>query len=161
MRNLPGATPPRTNTANDVILSNVTDLSRPIDDLKADLDQQLRAKEIDGYLLIPPDIMEDGDARFFRGNSGDFFISRRLRSALTRAVREQRLLDAHVDPRTVRELDRPVSVVATRVSTSGEVRDSAAGLAFVFGIGLIMYISVLLYGQVVLGAVIEEKETRI
>jgi ABC-2 type transport system permease protein len=41
------------------------------------------------------------------------------------------------------------------------VRDSPAGLAFVFGIGLIMYISVLLYGQVVLGAVIEEKETRI
>jgi ABC-2 type transport system permease protein len=160
MRNMPGSTP-RTNTANDVILNNVTDLSRPIDDLKAELDQQLGAKEIDAYLLIPADIMEDGDARFFRGNSGDFFISRRLRGALTRAVREQRLLDAHVDPSTVRELDRSVGLVATRVSTSGEVRDSPAGLAFVFGIGLIMYISVLLYGQVVLGAVIEEKETRI
>lgn len=160
-RNLTDGAPPRTFTANDVILTNVTDSSRPVDDLKVELDQQLRAKKIDGYLLIPADIMENGDARFFRGNSGDFFISRRLRSALTRAIREQRLLDAHVDPGTVKELDRPVDLVATRVSTSGEVRDSAAGLAFVFGIGLIMYISVLLYGQVVLGAVIEEKETRI
>ena len=158
---IPSNTSPSTNTANNIILRNVTDNTRPIDDLKADLDKELSAKQIDGYILIPADIMENGGARFFRGNSSDFFISRRLRTALTRVVREQRLLDANVDPRTVRELDRPVGLVATRVSTSGEVRDSAAGLAFVFGIGLIMYISVLLYGQVVLGAVIEEKETRI
>jgi ABC-2 type transport system permease protein len=158
---IPSNTSPGTNTANNIILRNVTDNLRPIDDLKADLDKELSAKKIDGYILIPADIMENGGARFFRGNSSDFFISRRLRTALTRVVREQRLLDANVDPRTVRELDRPVGLVATRVSTSGEVRDSAAGLAFVFGIGLIMYISVLLYGQVVLGAVIEEKETRI
>jgi len=158
---IPSNTSPSTNTANNIILRNVTDNTRPIDDLKADLDKELSAKQIDGYILIPADIMENGGARFFRGNSSDFFISRRLRTALTRVVREQRLLDANVDPRTVREFDRPVGLVATRVSTSGEVRDSAAGLAFVFGIGLIMYISVLLYGQVVLGAVIEEKETRI
>jgi len=158
---IPSNTSPSTNTANNIILRNLTDNTRPIDDLKADLDKELSAKQIDGYILIPADIMENGGARFFRGNSSDFFISRRLRTALTRVVREQRLLDANVDPRTVRELDRPVGLVATRVSTSGEVRDSAAGLAFVFGIGLIMYISVLLYGQVVLGAVIEEKETRI
>ncbi|HEY9501416.1 MAG TPA: ABC transporter permease [Pyrinomonadaceae bacterium] len=158
---IPSDTQLRTNTANNIILRNVTDNARPIDDLKADLDRELSAKQIDGYILIPADIMENGGARFFRGNSSDFFISRRLRTALTRVVREQRLLDANVDPRTIRELDRPVGLIATRVSTSGEVRDSAAGLAFVFGIGLIMYISVLLYGQVVLGAVIEEKETRI
>ena len=31
----------------------------------------------------------------------------------------------------------------------------------VFGIGFVMYLSILMYGQVILGAVIEEKETRI
>jgi ABC-2 type transport system permease protein len=160
-RNLPGVNPPRTDLPSEVAISNVSAPSRSIDELKSELDQQLRNKEIDGYLLIPPDIIEGGKARFFRGNSSDFFISRRLRNALTRTVREQRLIEAHVDPSIVRELDQPVDLVATRVSTTGEVRDSAAGLAFVFGIGLIMYISVLLYGQVVLGAVIEEKETRI
>ena len=121
---IPSNTSPSTNTANNIILRNVTDNTRPIDDLKADLDKELSAKQIDGYILIPADIMENGGARFFRGNSSDFFISRRLRTALTRVVREQRLLDANVDPRTVRELDRPVGLVATRVSTSGEVRDS-------------------------------------
>jgi len=160
-RDIPGATPPRTDSPNDVTLQDVSDPARTVDDLKNELDQQLRQKEIDGYILIPADITEGGKARFFRGNSSDFFISRRLRNALTRTVREQRLIDAHVDPATVRQLDKSVDMVATKVSTTGEVRDSAAGFAFVFGIGLIMYISVLLYGQVVLGAVIEEKETRI
>jgi ABC-2 type transport system permease protein len=31
----------------------------------------------------------------------------------------------------------------------------------VFGVGLVMYIAILMYGQIILGAVIEEKETRI
>src|SRR4029079_12086740 len=49
----------------------------------------------------------------------------------------------------------------TRISSTGSERDSGSGFILVFVGGFIMYISVLLYGQVVLGAVIEEKETRI
>src|SRR5712671_6633280 len=41
------------------------------------------------------------------------------------------------------------------------VRRCGGSFFFVFGIGLLIYMSVLLYGQFVLGAVIEEKETRI
>jgi ABC-2 type transport system permease protein len=40
-------------------------------------------------------------------------------------------------------------------------RDSGASFALVFGVGFVMYIAILMYGQIVLGAVIEEKETRI
>jgi len=39
--------------------------------------------------------------------------------------------------------------------------DSGAGFAMVFIIAFLIYITVLLYGQVVLGAIVEEKETRI
>ena len=40
-------------------------------------------------------------------------------------------------------------------------RDSGEGFALVFGAGFIMYLTILMYGQMILGAVIEEKETRI
>ena len=36
-----------------------------------------------------------------------------------------------------------------------------AGFGLVFAIGFIMYLAILMYGQIILGAVIEEKETRI
>src|SRR6185295_12700427 len=39
--------------------------------------------------------------------------------------------------------------------------DSGAGFVMVFIIAFLIYMTVLLYGQVVLGAIIEEKETRI
>jgi ABC-2 type transport system permease protein len=40
-------------------------------------------------------------------------------------------------------------------------KDSGAGFVMVFVIAFLIYISVLMYGQVILGAIVEEKETRI
>jgi ABC-2 type transport system permease protein len=47
------------------------------------------------------------------------------------------------------------------VGAAGQKRDSGESFALVFVIGFVMYLSILMYGQVILGAVIEEKETRI
>jgi ABC-2 type transport system permease protein len=49
------------------------------------------------------------------------------------------------------------------VNEKGEegAEDSGAGFVMVFVIAFLIYITILLYGQVVLGAIIEEKETRI
>ena len=53
------------------------------------------------------------------------------------------------------------SVDLKTVEAGGKESKGEASFFFVFGIGLLIYMSVLLYGQFVLGAVIEEKETRI
>ena len=48
-----------------------------------------------------------------------------------------------------------------KIGAGGQERDSGESFALVFGVGFVMYIAILMYGQIVLGAVIEEKETRI
>jgi len=126
-----------------------------------ELERRLQQNQIDGYLILPPDLMEGGKAQFFRRNTGDFFINRRVHEALDKTVRDQRLIDANVDAKTLDALDDEVDFETTRISKSGQERDESGGMALVFGVGFIMYLSVLLYGQVVLGSVIEEKETRI
>ena len=80
---------------------------------------------------------------------------------MNRAVREQRLIEAKVDTRTREELFKPIRVQAIKVGAAGKERDTGGAFGLVFGIGFVMYVSILMYGQVVLGAVIEEKETRI
>ena len=50
---------------------------------------------------------------------------------------------------------------STKISARGEEKVSGSGFMVVFSFGMLIYISVLMYGQIVLGAVIEEKETRI
>lgn len=137
------------------------DTNRSATEIRAELDQRLRARELDGYLVIPADFLSRGEVEFFNRNPGDLISQRTLQSALNRAVREQRLIEAKVDRQTRDEVFRPVNLQAIKVGDDRQERDLGGGFALVFGIGFIMYLSILMYGQVVLGAVIEEKETRI
>jgi ABC-2 type transport system permease protein len=134
---------------------------RSADEVKAELDERLRAKQLDGYLILPPDLLTTGHAKFFNNNPGDMLSRRLLQSSLNRAVREQRLIEAKVDPETRRGLFQNVELQSVKIGARGEERDSGGSFVLVFGVGFIMYLAILMYGQVVLGAVIEEKETRI
>lgn len=134
---------------------------RSQEEIRADLEKRLESRNLDGYLLLPPDLLEGGQAEFFNRNPGDVMSLRMLDSALNRAAREQRLIEAEVDPKTREELFKPVKVQAMKVGAAGQERDRGERFALVFGIGFVMYLAILMYGQIVLGAVIEEKETRI
>lgn len=128
---------------------------------RSQLDARLRNRELDGYVILPPDFMQHGQAEFFNNNPGDLISRGILQRALNRAVREQRLIEAKVDSETRQELFQPVRLQSVKSGAAGEVRDSGESFALVFGVGFIMYLAILMYGQIILGAVIEEKETRI
>ncbi|MEP6719203.1 MAG: ABC transporter permease, partial [bacterium] len=135
---------------------------RPLSEVKKELDGRVLAKELDGYLVLPADLLKDGKPQYFGRNTGDVFTRKFLQEALSRAVRQERLAAANIDPRMVQELSEPVQLEALRVSATGDgVRDSGEGFALVFGACFLMYLTILMYGQMILGAVIEEKETRI
>ena len=134
---------------------------RSLEDVRSELDRQLRAKQLDGYVILPPDFLSTGEAEFFNNNPGDMMTSGNLQGSLRRAVREQRLIDANVDSETRKALFKPVELQSVKVGATGEQRDSGESFVLVFGVGFIMYLAILMYGQVILGAVIEEKETRI
>ena len=99
---------------------------------RAQLDQRLRAREIDGYLVLPPDFMDHGKAEFFNNNPGDVLSRRILQSALNRAVREQRLIEAKVDSETRQGLFKPAELESVKIGAAGEERDSGAGFVLVF-----------------------------
>ncbi|HEX7335405.1 MAG TPA: ABC transporter permease [Pyrinomonadaceae bacterium] len=135
--------------------------NQPTEQIRATLDQRLNAKELDGYIILPPDFLSSGKADFFTRNAGDLVSYGRLSSALNRAVRQQRLIEANVDTKTRQDLFKPAELQAVRIGAGTQERDSGERFALVFGVGLVMYIAILMYGQIILGAVIEEKETRI
>jgi ABC-2 type transport system permease protein len=135
---------------------------RPLNLIKKELDQRVLAKELDGYLILPANLLQDGKPEYFARNTGDLFTRKSLEEALSRAVRQQRLAEANIDARIVQELSEPVQLdTIMKVGATGGVRDSGEGFALVFGASFIMYLTILMYGQMILGAVIEEKETRI
>ena len=134
---------------------------RSLDDVKRELSGRIRKGELDVYVVLPRDILQAGKAEYYGRNTGDVFTRGRIEDRLTSAVRDERLTEKNIAPQVVREINRPVTLNATRISDTGEEKDSGAGFYLVFGMGFIIYLTVLMYGQVILGAVIEEKETRI
>jgi len=132
-----------------------------LDQIKAQLNERVRKGQLDAYVIIPENILSDGKAEFYGRNTGDIFTRETVKSRLSSAVRDERLAAEHIAQNVVKEINRRVELTSTRVSERGEEKDSGSGFYMVFGFGFLIYLSVLLYGQVVLGAVIEEKETRI
>ena len=147
--------------SEEMVIEEVALNGRSLDDLKRELNERISRKEIDSYLVLPPDLFEGARAQFVGRNAGDLFTKRRLEESLSRAVREERLAHANIDPKVIKELSRPVDLLAYKVGDQGEERDTGEGFVLVFASGFIIYLTILFYGQVILGAVIEEKETRI
>lgn len=146
---------------NSFELEEVSANGRSLEQIKKELDARVLAKELDGYLIFPADLLKGGNPEYFGRNTGDVLTTKFLKEALSRAVRQQRLADANIDVKVVQQLSEPVELEATKVSATGGVADRGEGFALVFGAGFIMYLTILMYGQMILGSVIAEKETRI
>ena len=132
---------------------------RSLADVKKDLESRIQRHDIDGYVILPPDLLKDGRPEFRARNAADVFTRENVESAIGKAVRSQRLVDAGIKEEAVEQASAPVDLKP--VNETGQESKGDAGFFLALGMGIWIYMSVLLYGQVVLGAVIEEKETRI
>ncbi|HMJ25979.1 MAG TPA: ABC transporter permease [Pyrinomonadaceae bacterium] len=133
--------------------------NRPIDDVRRDLEARVQNRDLEGYVVLPPNLLTDGQPEFRARNSADLFTKGNVEDAINRAVRGQRLVENGISEKEVEKASERVSL--RTIEAGGKESKGEASFFFVFGIGLLIYMSVLLYGQFVLGAVIEEKETRI
>lgn len=136
--------------------------ARSLAETRADLTSKIMSGQIDAYLIVPADYGA-GDAKFeFRSRkAGDLITNDTFRDALNAAVRSQRLADAKISEEQLAELGRNVVFDAKGIDDTGAEKDSAAVWVASFVIGLMIYITLAIYGQAIMGAVVEEKETRI
>jgi ABC-2 type transport system permease protein len=130
--------------------------------IRRELNAQIREEQLDAYLIVPPDF-DATDARFeyYSRNSGDFVTNSTLEGALNEAVRSERLARANIDEKRLKELSQNVSLNVNKISERGEEKDDGGSFGAAFVIGILIYITLAIYGQAILGAIVEEKETRI
>jgi ABC-2 type transport system permease protein len=133
--------------------------NRSLDEARKALEARIQNRELDGYIVLPANLLKDGQPEFRARNTADLFTKDTVESSISRAVRGQRLVEAGIDEKTVAKASEPVALKS--IEAGGKESKGEASFYLVFGLGLLIYMSVLLYGQFVLGAVIEEKETRI
>ena len=77
------------------------------------------------------------------------------------AVRSLRLANENISEEKLAELSRPIKFDAKGLDETGAEKDTSGVMIASFIIGLLSYITLAIYGQAIMGAVVEEKETRI
>jgi ABC-2 type transport system permease protein len=142
-------------------VEQVTAGGRPVEEIKRELNARVRKGELGVYLVLPEKILEEGRAEYYGRNVSDPITTSHLRHSLNRAVVEQRLREANIDQNRVRRLSREIDLETTKVSESGVERDSGGGFALAMFVGFFIYMAILMYGQLILSSVVEEKTTRV
>ena len=143
----------------NIVLVPYDTAGRTVEQTRGDLMAKIRADEVDAYLIVPQRFEQQFEFRSRKG--GDFITNDTFTDALNAAVRSQRLAEANISEDKLTELSAKVKIDAKGIDETGAERDSTGTFIAAFAIGLMIYVTLAIYGQVIMGAVVEEKETRI
>jgi ABC-2 type transport system permease protein len=141
----------------------VSPVQGSLGELRDSLAARVESREIDGYVVLPPDVLERGQILFRARNAGSFAVVRDLRVAASQAVQSQRLKTAGIQPSAVAALIAPVEVDEARITARGEERSGGALSTFMaaYVVAFLIYLMTTLYGVAVMRSVLEEKTNRI
>ena len=91
---------------------------RPLEDLRRELNARIGRDELEGYLVIPSDILTNSKSKpaYYGRNVGDFMTSQQIQSRLNSAVRRQRLLAEGVKVQNVDALSKSVGIATYPVN---------------------------------------------
>ncbi|HEX9201979.1 MAG TPA: ABC transporter permease, partial [Acidobacteriaceae bacterium] len=127
---------------------------------RAELDQELESKELDGYLWITPATSPGGRPTFAYTprSSSSTSVKNTLASALGKVLIREQLAHRGVVAADADTMLQPVVVVASHGSRSDDRESAEISVSVLF---FVMYLVIMLYGMNVARSIIEEKTSRI
>ena len=123
----------------------------------------VRAGTYDGYLHLPGSLLDAaGEATYYSAAGSGLSLPQRLRNLVDRAVVQQRLALRQAPPDVLEIVNSDVSLRTVKLTDEGEEADSTVANSIVgYIMGFMIYITVLIYGALVMQGVIEEKSSRV
>jgi len=126
------------------------------------LKQRVQGQEFDGMLLLPASLPEDGQPEYVAPNVAAFKLLTLLERSVNNVMVADRLARAGLDPTQIVQLTRRVDLKTFKLGARGEeTSDSGQTLLMSYGLVMIIYMTVLMYGVYVMRGVLEEKSSRI
>jgi len=129
------------------------------------LDSAIRSERYNGVLVIGADVAANPKATLYMHDAASVELEGLLTSQIGDAVRDYRLMSYNIDniQQILDESEANVNLSTIRVDDEGEGESTSSFLSF--GIGLfstfILYMFLLMYGQMVMTSIIEEKSNRV
>lgn len=129
------------------------------------LDSALRSEAYNGVLVVGKDVANTPVVTLYLHDAGSVEMESMLSKMIEGAVRDYRLKSYDIDnlQQILDEVETNVTLNTVRISEDGEGESTSSALSF--GIGLfttfILYMFLLMYGQMVMTSIIEEKSNRV
>jgi ABC-2 type transport system permease protein len=116
---------------------------------------------LDGYLVLPGDALTKSEATYYGKNVSNVVDLGSMDNAIEQTLIGLRLNDAGIPAERVKEVTHRLDMKRIRVSASGEREDRGAATILAIVLMMILYVTVLMWGQLLLTSVIEEKTSRV
>ncbi len=124
---------------------------------RPELAERMAKKEIDGYLILPADVLSRKEITYYAKNAGSLSGRARMEDAIGRATSERRIELAGLNAEQVRNLTKEITLkVVNERGESGRGR-----IMLAMSLMIMIYLTVLIYGITVMRGVTEEKQNRI
>ena len=119
------------------------------------------AGRLDGYLELPADALEKAHASYYGKNVSNVIDLQAMEDTVSEILTGLRLSGAGFDPGKVHALTKRLDLKKIRLTAGGEREDNGASAIFSIILMMMLYTTVLMWGQAVLTGVIEEKANRV
>ena len=123
--------------------------------------QEIRGGKLDGYLYLPKGILDGDSAEFHSKNAGDITITGLIARVVSDAVIARRLSDRGLKLDDPAKVIHGVNVKMVNITKGGETEEHGQTFLAAVGVGMLLYISLLVYGITTMRSVMEEKNTRV
>ena len=129
--------------------------------LSDQLSERVVAKELDGFLWIPADVMTSNTVEYEGSNATNSQVTNGLENAVERVVQSERLREAGINEDVMGTALHSIDMNIAKTGDEGEVGNPIAAIMLSFGMAFAIYIVVIMYGQSIMTSVQEEKRDRI
>jgi len=147
--------------ADSVLASRVGELDAASEE---EVRTELTDSDYDHFFRLPPDVVngeDNGTARIFARDNVLPATQSALRNGLRRALLRARLSEAGLENVDAESLLQTTSIGVVNVSGSGEARSQELFQGISFAIAFLFYMVLLIYGQMIIRSIIEEKASDI
>jgi ABC-2 type transport system permease protein len=135
----------------------------PTEEQRAELVRSVQAEQLDGVLWVEAEPGKTPTGSYISKSSGDFITAGRLKSALTHAVIDERLIGTGIERRDADKLVDGVALATWQVKKDGSLvkTNAEASLWKGYVMALLLSMTTIIYGMNVARSIIQEKTSRI
>jgi ABC-2 type transport system permease protein len=127
------------------------------------LNSLVQAGAYDGYVVLPSDLLDVTRLEYVSKNPADFRVVGVLQGVIGQVLAARRLVQAGVSASDIAALSTPLSVEARQLTRSGKTRNSPDFITILMTgltLAMLLYVTVILYGQAIGRSVLTEKTSK-